>query len=185
MGRRCRWSWALGVPFWSMKGRTFSWVGSGHFDWFCVEMKNVKCRFVPMPLDMFMELRHRQTHSCQAASWATNKNLFIHLRTAGITQISLKKVDERISHFTKCDHRRCTTDIEASAVWDYWANMKLDRGLGAKIRISLTRLFFSSRLHESRYLSTRQYVRIVHQWMEMIGLKGSVCATHTMRCTKS
>ena len=63
--------------------------------------------------------------------------------------------------------------------------MKLDRGLDAKIRISLARLFFSSRLHESRYLSTRQYVRIVHQWMEMIGLESSAYGTHTMRRTKA
>ena len=44
---------------------------------------------------------------------------------------------------------------------------------------------FSSRLHESQHLSTRQYARIVHQWVEMIGLEGSAYGTHTMRRTKA
>ena len=45
-------------------------------------------------------------------------------------------------------------------------------------------LFFS-RLHESQHLSTRQYARIVHQWVEMIGLEASAYGTHTMRRTKA
>jgi integrase len=44
---------------------------------------------------------------------------------------------------------------------------------------------FPSRLHESPHLSTRQYSRIVHHWVEEIGLEGSAYGTHTMRRTKA
>ena len=43
---------------------------------------------------------------------------------------------------------------------------------------------FVSRLHESPHLSTRQYARIVHGWIESAGLDGSAYGTHTMRRTK-
>lgn len=44
---------------------------------------------------------------------------------------------------------------------------------------------FSSRLHASQHLSTRQYARIVKSWVQMIGLDPSVYATHSMRRTKA
>jgi len=44
---------------------------------------------------------------------------------------------------------------------------------------------FSSRIHDSEHISTRQYARIVHQWVDMIGLDGSAYGTHTMRRTKA
>ena len=43
---------------------------------------------------------------------------------------------------------------------------------------------FSSRLHDSEHLSTRQYARMVRHWVEMIGLDGSAYGTHTVRRTK-
>jgi integrase len=43
---------------------------------------------------------------------------------------------------------------------------------------------FPSRLHNSPHLSTRQYARIVHTWVEEIGLDSSSYGTHTMRRTK-
>ncbi len=44
---------------------------------------------------------------------------------------------------------------------------------------------FPSRLHDSPHLSTRQYARIVHQWVSGIGLDDSTYGTHTMRRTKA
>lgn len=43
---------------------------------------------------------------------------------------------------------------------------------------------FSSRLHGSPHLSTRQYARIVHGWVKAIGLNPAAYGTHTMRRTK-
>ncbi len=44
---------------------------------------------------------------------------------------------------------------------------------------------FPSRLSKSPHVSTRQYARIVHQWVSAIGLDSTVYGTHTMRRTKA
>jgi integrase len=44
---------------------------------------------------------------------------------------------------------------------------------------------FPSRLHGSLHLSTRQYARIVDQWIVDIGLDVAAYGTHTMRRTKA
>ena len=43
---------------------------------------------------------------------------------------------------------------------------------------------FPSRIHDSTHLSTRQYARIVHRWIEQIGLDPINYGTHIMRRTK-
>lgn len=44
---------------------------------------------------------------------------------------------------------------------------------------------FQSRLHDSPHISTREYARIVHRWVSMIGLDTTGYGTHTMRRTKA
>ena len=44
---------------------------------------------------------------------------------------------------------------------------------------------FSSRIHESPHLSTRQYSRIVHRWIDDIGLEAAAYGTHSLRRTKA
>ena len=44
---------------------------------------------------------------------------------------------------------------------------------------------FPTRLHASLHLSTRQYARLVHSWVDAIGLEGGSYGTHTMRRTKA
>ena len=44
---------------------------------------------------------------------------------------------------------------------------------------------FPSRLHNQSHISTRQYARIVHRWVETAGLDGSAYGTHSMRRTKA
>jgi len=44
---------------------------------------------------------------------------------------------------------------------------------------------FSSHVQRSRHISTRQYRRIVHKWIDSIGLDPSAYATHSMRRTKA
>ena len=44
---------------------------------------------------------------------------------------------------------------------------------------------FSSRLHSSPHLSTRQYARIVRSWIREIGLDTSAYGMHTLRRTKA
>jgi integrase len=44
---------------------------------------------------------------------------------------------------------------------------------------------FPSRLHCSPHISTRQYGRIVHRWVQQIGVDPAAYGTHTMRRTKA
>ncbi len=44
---------------------------------------------------------------------------------------------------------------------------------------------FPSRIRSSNHISTRQYARIVHKWVEMIGLDSSLYGTHSLRRTKA
>ena len=44
---------------------------------------------------------------------------------------------------------------------------------------------FPSRLHDSPHLSTRQYARIVDQWVGEIGLDPAAYGTHSLRRTKA
>jgi site-specific recombinase XerC len=50
--------------------------------------------------------------------------------------------------------------------------------------LSSSDYLFSSRLHDSSHISTRQYARIVHKWVDVIGLNTTLYGTHTMRRTK-
>lgn len=43
---------------------------------------------------------------------------------------------------------------------------------------------FSSRVHASPHLGTRRYARIVHDWVEEIGLDPTAYGTHSIRRTK-
>ena len=44
---------------------------------------------------------------------------------------------------------------------------------------------FPSRIDDSSHLGTRQYARIVHGWVEEIGLDTTAYGTHSMRRTKA
>ena len=43
---------------------------------------------------------------------------------------------------------------------------------------------FPSRVHEDKHLSTRQYARLVGEWVEAVGLSRLVYGTHSLRRTK-
>lgn len=43
---------------------------------------------------------------------------------------------------------------------------------------------FPSRMHPAEHLSTRQYIRLVKQWVALIGLEPAAYGTHSMRRTK-
>ena len=61
---------------------------------------------------------------------------------------------------------------EALEAWIRLAGLKSDSFL------------FPSRAHASPHLGTRQYARIVHHWVEEIGLDPTAYGTHSMRRTK-
>lgn len=51
-------------------------------------------------------------------------------------------------------------------------------------RLAASKWVFPSRMHPGQHLSTRQYPRLVKQWVDLIGLDGSTYATHSLRRTK-
>lgn len=55
----------------------------------------------------------------------------------------------------------------------------------AKAKLKPDQYLFSSRVHASPHITTRQYARIVHHWVASIGLDPSAYGTHTMRRTKA
>lgn len=61
----------------------------------------------------------------------------------------------------------------AVSAWIETANLKAESYL------------FPSRVATSPHISTRQYARIVHQWITAIGLDSTVYGTHSMRRTKA
>ena len=62
---------------------------------------------------------------------------------------------------------------EAVQAWITYADLKTSDFL------------FTSRVSDSPHLSTRQYARIVHRWVEEAGLESGSYGTHTMRRTKA
>lgn len=55
----------------------------------------------------------------------------------------------------------------------------------AKAQLKSSDYIFPSRLHESLHISTRQYERILKNWVTSIGLDPSAYGTHSMRRTKA
>ena len=61
----------------------------------------------------------------------------------------------------------------AVAAWIEKAHLRSDQCL------------FPSRIARSPHVSARQYARIVHEWVEAVGLDSSAYGTHSMRRTKA
>ena len=53
-----------------------------------------------------------------------------------------------------------------------------------KAGLAQTNFLFPSRNRQSEHITTRQYHRIVSQWVRQIGLKASDYGTHSLRRTK-
>jgi integrase len=66
------------------------------------------------------------------------------------------------------------TEQTRAAVRDWLANTALGSG----------QFLFASRRRHKQHISTRQYARIVHRWVERAGLDSSAYGTHSMRRTK-
>jgi integrase len=54
-----------------------------------------------------------------------------------------------------------------------------------KARLRPLDYLFASRVRGSPHISTRQYARIVHHWIDLVGLDASDYGTHSLRRTKA
>jgi integrase len=66
------------------------------------------------------------------------------------------------------------TEQTRTAIGEWLATLSARKG----------RFLFPSRFQEHPHLSTRQYARIVHRWVERAGLESSAYGTHSLRRTK-
>jgi integrase len=76
-------------------------------------------------------------------------------------------------------------DRQTGPIRNHGANSGLSRGLLATLKIRGGRFLFPSRVHEQPHISTRQYARIVQDWVRSAGHDGSAYGTHSMRRTKA
>ena len=113
-------------------------------------------------------------------------NLAIDSKLRGCDLVKLKvcdiaqcgRVSSRAIIMQQKTHRPVQFEIteqtrDSLANWISQAQLKSDEYL------------FSSRIHNSPHLSTRQYARIVEYWVTSIGLDPADYGTHTMRRTKA
>ena len=64
------------------------------------------------------------------------------------------------------------------------SRLSIDRWLSERPQ-SATDNLFTSRVRGSPHLSTRQYARLVHRWVQSIGLDPALYGTHSIRRTKA
>ena len=100
----------------------------------------------------------------------------VKLRVCDVAQSN--RVSTRAMIMQQKTHRPVQFEIteqtrESLGAWINQAQLKSDQYL------------FPSRIHSSPHLSTRQYARIVDDWVKSIGLDPAVYGTHTMRRTKA
>jgi integrase len=67
------------------------------------------------------------------------------------------------------------TEQTRAAIHDWLSSTAVESG----------QYLFPSRLYDHPHISTRQYARIVHRWVERAGLDGAAYGTHSMRRTKA
>ena len=67
------------------------------------------------------------------------------------------------------------TEQTRAAIHDWVANSVPGNG----------QYLFPSRFHDQPHISTRQYARVVHRWVERAGLDSSTYGIHSMRRTKA
>lgn len=100
----------------------------------------------------------------------------VELQVRDVSQGS--QVLQRANVMQRKTHRPVQFEIteqtrEAVAAWISQAQLKSEQFL------------FSSRIHASPHISTRQYAKIVDHWVTSIGLDCNAYGTHTMRRTKA
>jgi integrase len=110
-----------------------------------------------------------QTASLAHAIWSNFASTkYPQVQRSGTERQSFKKKTGRPVQFEITEQTRTSLEI--------WLLM---------LRTTGSRYLFPSRLHARPHLSTRQYSRIVHRWVDSIGLESISYGTHSIRRTKA
>jgi site-specific recombinase XerC len=112
-------------------------------------------------------------------------NLAIDSKLRGCVLVTLKVSD--IAHSKTIQSRAIIVQQKTGMPVQFEITKNTRESLSAHIeksRLSNSAYLFQSRIHSSAHISTRQYGRIVDNWVASIGLDTTQYGTHTMRRTK-
>ena len=113
-------------------------------------------------------------------------NLAIDSKLRACDLVKLKVRD--ISHGDRISSRAIVMQQKSERPVQFEITEQTRKSISEWLQLATLRsdsYLFPSRLHESPHLSTRQYARIVNEWVEEIGLDPINYGTHTMRRTKA
>jgi len=113
-------------------------------------------------------------------------NLAIDSKLRACDLVKLKVRD--ISHGDRISSRAIVMQQKTERPVQFEITEQTRKSISDWLQLAMLRsdnFLFPSRLHESPHLSTRQYARIVNDWVEEIGLDPINYGTHTMRRTKA
>jgi len=112
-------------------------------------------------------------------------NLAIDSKLRACDLVKLKVRD--ISHGDRISSRAIVMQQKTERPVQFEITEQTRKSISEWLQLAALRsdsFLFPSRLHESPHLSTRQYARIVNDWVKEIGLDPINYGTHTMRRTK-
>ena len=139
----------------------------------------------PLKLKEIWAIRIRLELSHQVRDLALF-NLALDSKLRGCDLVKLKVRD--ISHGDRISARAIVMQQKTSRPVQFEITEQTRNSLAhwmAHEHLGSDSYLFPSRIHDSPHLSTRQYARIVHNWVEQIGLDPINYGTHTMRRTKA
>ena len=113
-------------------------------------------------------------------------NLAIDSKLRACDLVKLKVRD--ISHGDRISSRAIVMQQKTERPVQFEITEQTRKSIAEWLQLATLRsdsFLFPSRIHESPHLSTRQYARIVNDWVEEIGLDPINYGTHTMRRTKA
>jgi integrase len=113
-------------------------------------------------------------------------NLAIDSKLRACDLVKLKVRD--ISHGDRISSRAIVMQQKTQRPVQFEITEQTRKSISEWLQLATLRsdsFLFPSRIHESPHLSTRQYARIVNDWVEEIGLDPVNYGTHTMRRTKA
>ena len=139
----------------------------------------------PLKLKEIWAIRIRLDLSNQVRD-LTLFNLALDSKLRGCDLVKLKVRD--ISHGDRISARAMVMQQKTSRPVQFEITEQTRNSIAqwmANEHLDCDSYLFPSRIHDSPHLSTRQYARIVHRWVEQIGLDPINYGTHTMRRTKA
>ena len=100
----------------------------------------------------------------------------VRLKVAGL--VNGDRVRDRVTIIQSKTNRPVQFEVSENTREATWAWVQSPEMLGSAF-------LFPSRLHDRPHVSTRQYARLVREWVCAIGLEPSGFGTHSLRRTKA